>query len=343
MGAVKNLKVAIFGAGSIGCYLGGYLQAGGASVTFIGRDRIKWDLDMKGMTLTHYKRKTIAIAREAIDYQAGYDGLREADIILVCVKSQDTASAADAIRGVAQPNALIVSFQNGISNAETLRTITGLETLAGIVPFNVTIATRGEFHCGTEGDLIVEAAKDPRLKTLAKAFRKHGMGVKTTPEIANYQWGKLLVNLNNALSALSGGTLREGLSQKSYRQVLAAMMEEGLKICKSAGISPKSFGKASVEKTLKILRMPNILFGPIMNSILKIDENARSSMLDDLEGGRQSEIEYLQGEIVRLAAASGQYAPINTIIREQVIAAFAIHQSPMMSGDDMLALLEGIE
>lgn len=343
MGAIKKLNVAVLGAGAIGCYLGGYLQGGGAKVTFIGRERIKWDLDMKGMVLTHYKRKTLAIAREALNYQMDYDGLRAADIILVCVKSQDTAAAADAIRGVAQPNALIISFQNGISNAETIRTATGNETLAGIVPFNVTIAKRGEFHCGTEGDLIVEAHKDPRLKTLTKAFRKHGMGVKTTSEIADYQWGKLLVNLNNALSALSGGTLREGLSQKSYRRVLAAMMEEGLTVCKSARISPKSFGKASVEKTLKILRMPNVLFGPIMNSILKIDENARSSMLDDLEGGRMSEIEYLQGEIVRLAAATGQYAPINTIIREQVIIAFASHQSPKMSGDDMLALLEGIQ
>ena len=342
MGAVQNLKVVIFGAGSIGCYLGGYLQAGGAQVTFIGRDRIKWDLDMRGMTLTHYKRKTIEILREALDYQHGYDSLSTADVILVCVKSQDSRIAGEVLAQYGRPEALVISFQNGVSNAQTIGSISGHAVLAGIVPFNVTLVRRGEFHCGTEGDLIVQSLNDPRLKTLTKAFKKYGMGVKTTSDIASYQWGKLLVNLNNALSALSGGTLREGLSQRTYRQVLAAMMEEGLNICKGAGITPKSFGRASVEKTLKILRMPNMLFGPVMNKVLKIDENARSSMLDDLEAGKASEVEFLQGEIVRMANATGQYAPINMIIRDQVNAAFAAHKSPEMTGDDMLALLEGI-
>ncbi len=342
MGAMKNLRVVVFGAGSIGCYLGGYLQSAGAHVTFIGRERVKWDLDMKGMRLTHYKRRPIHIERNGVDYRLGYDVLADADVILVCVKSQDSAKAGSTIAQYARPDALIVSFQNGVSNAETLQQHSGRQTLAGIVPFNVTLSGRGEFHCGTEGDLIIQQDSDPRLATLAKGFRKSGIGAKLTPDIADYQWGKLLINLNNALSALSGGTLRAGLSQKSYRQVLAAMMEEGLTICKGAGINPKSFGKASVEKTLKILRMPNIVFKPVMNSILKIDENARSSMLDDLEAGRGSEVDFLQGEIVKLANATGQFAPINMMIMEQVHKAFAVHQSPNMTGDEMLNLFDSV-
>lgn len=342
MGAVQNLKIAVLGAGSIGCYLGGYLQAGGAQVVLIGRERIKWDLDMRGLVLTHYKRKPIRITKESISYETDYSSLAEADIILVCVKSQDTASTAQIIDQNAGPDTLLVSFQNGVSNAVSLYSMTGRRTLAAIVPFNVTQAQRGEFHCGTEGDLIVEADQDKRLKLMTKAFKKSGMGLKTTTDILDYQWGKLLVNLNNALSALSGGTLREGLSQKSYRMVLAAMMEEGLRVCKGAGYNPRSFGKASVQKTIKILRMPNVLFGPVMNGILKIDENARSSMLDDLEAGKPSEVEYLQGEIVRLANSTSQYAPINAIIRERVLSAFEKNASPNMSGDDMLELLHGI-
>jgi len=342
MGAVENLKIAILGAGSIGCYLGGYLQAGGAQVVFIGRGRIKWDLDMKGLTLTHYKRKPVYVAKEDLAFETDYKSLKDADIVLVCVKSQDSQSVGEIIADHTKPDTLVISFQNGVSNPETLRRTGDRPTLAAIVPFNVTSSLRGGFHCGTEGDLIIEQNDDPRLQTLIKAFKNKRMGVKTTPDIINYQWGKLIVNLNNALSALSGGTLREGLSQKSYRAVLADMMEEAQGICQGAGYAPKSFGKASVDKTIKILRMPNALFGPIMNSILKIDKSARSSMLDDLEAGKSSEVEYLQGEIVRLANASGQFAPINGIIRERVLAAFSNNQSPKLSGDDMLDLLDGL-
>ncbi len=340
MGALNPLNVVILGAGSIGCYLGGYLQSAGASVTFIGRERVKWDLDMKGLTLTHYKRRPVHISREHINYQMVYEPLAAADVILVCVKSQDTADVARTIAQLAPAQALLVSFQNGVSNAETLRQHTARPTLAAIVPFNVTPSGRGEYHCGTEGDLIIEATDDARSKTLVKAFKKSGIGVKTTKEIVNYQWGKLIINLNNALNALSGGTLRQGLSQKPYRQVCAAMMEEALNICRGAGTDPKSFSKTSVEKSIKVLRLPNLLFGPVMNNIIKIDENARSSTLDDLEAGKASEVDYLQGEIVRLARQTNQYAPINLTVLEHVQKAFMVGQSPNMTGDDLLNLFD---
>ncbi len=342
MVALNKLKIAVFGAGSIGCYLGGYLQSAGAPVTFIGRERVKWDLDLKGLILTHYRRPSIELARSNVHYSLNPADMAQADVILVCVKSQDTAQAADLILEHVSPQALIVSFQNGIGNADLIARMTGRKALAAIVPFNVTPVRRGELHCGTEGDLIIQQDNDPGLAALIKGFRKSKMGAKTVSRIADYQWGKLLVNLNNALSALSGGTLRAGLSQKAYRAVLADMMEEGLSVCKTAGISPKNFGKTSIARTIKILRLPNMMFDPVMNAILKIDESARSSMLDDLEGGKGSEVDYLQGAIVDLAASTGQSAPINQIILNEVHRAFQNAHSPLMSGADMQALIEDL-
>ena len=340
MRALKDLKISILGAGSIGSYLGGYLQSAGCQVTFIGRSRIKWDYDLRGMTLTHYHRKPVFHPAESLTYKMDYDSLVSADIILVCVKSQDTESVADLVAAHGAGSPLIVSFQNGIDNQGLLESRTGLPALGGIVPFNVTQVRRGELHCGTEGDLMIEASNDPRLALLIKAFRKSKMGAKTLPDITNYQWGKLLVNLNNALSALSGGTLREGLSQKDYRITLAAMMEEALGVCRGAGLNPKTFSKATLKKTISILRLPNFAFKPVMNAILKIDESARSSMLDDIEAGKSSEVDFLQGEIVKLAATTGQYAPINGAILQAVHAAFNVHQSPKMSGSEILELIK---
>jgi len=342
MGGIPDLKVAVLGAGSIGCYLGGYLQSSGCQVEFIGRNKFKWDADMKGMMLTHFKRPPIKFAPEEISYNLSPESLAGADVVLVCVKSQDTNSAGELIAKYAPEDCLVVSCQNGIDNQGRLANISGRHALGCIVPFNVTSVRRGHLHCGTEGALIIENDGDKRLSVLVKAFRKSGMGVKLTSEVADYQWGKLLVNLNNALSALSGDTLRAGLAQKEYRLVLAAMIEEAMGICKGAGLNPKNFGKATISKTIKILRLPNLLFGPVMNSVLKIDKTARSSMLDDLEAGKPSEVDYLQGEIVRLANQTGQFAPINSIVLAQVNAAFREHKSPMYSGEDLMGLLEGL-
>ena len=141
-----------------------------------------------------------------------------------------------------------------------------------------------------------------------------------------------MVNLNNALNALTGGTLKAGLLQRDYRRALAEIISEALNILRSTGIEPADFGNASADKMIKILRLPNFIYKIIMNRIVKIDENARSSMLDDLEMGRVSEVEYLQGEIVSLAQNTGQAAPHNQKILDLINQAFLKGESPKFTG-----------
>jgi len=312
----------------------------GAKVTFIGRQKFKTTLEENGLTLTHFARDEVLISPSGFTFSLNPADIAEAQIILVTVKSQDTDEAAQVIKTHAKPSAIIISFQNGVSNVEVLRKhLTEQTVLGGVVPFNVTGTGAGRFHCGTEGDLTVEAADDPRLATLVADFAKAGQGVDLSSDIAAVQWGKLLVNLNNALNALSGGTLRAALVQRDYRLALAAMVEEGLSVVRSAGIEPADFGKTSPAKMIKILRLPNFFYKLIMNMIVKIDANARSSMLDDLEMGRVSEIDYLQGEIVRLAAKTGQSVPINQTVLDLVNAAFKTGASPKLSGPEILQAL----
>jgi len=336
MTSLLPLKIAIFGAGSIGCYLGGQLAQAGAKVTFIGRQKFKTALEENGLTLTHFAREDIMISPSGFTFSLNPEDIAQAQIILVAVKSQDTDEAAQVIKVHANPGAIIISFQNGVSNADALRKhLTEQIVLGGVVPFNVTGTGAGRFHCGTEGDLTVEVTDDPRLERLVTDFAKAKQGLDISNDIAAVQWGKLLVNLNNALNALSGGTLRAALVQRDYRLALAAMIDEALGIVRGAGIEPDDFGKTSADKMTKILRLPNFLYKIIMNMIVKIDANARSSMLDDLEMGRVSEIDYLQGEIVRLATRTGQSAPINQAVLDMVNAAFKTGASPKLSGAEL--------
>lgn len=336
----NSLKVAVFGAGSIGCYLGGQLVYGGCDATFLGREKFQKEILENGLTLTHFERNILNLNFNDFEFSINPKSISEADIILVTVKSQDTQVAAETIAKYANTEALIISFQNGVSNKAVLKdTLAEHKVLGAVVPFNVTGPGPGKFHCGTEGNLSVESG-DERLTALVSAFSKSGQELDIYDDILPVQWGKLLVNLNNALNTLTGGTLRNGLMQRDYRTALAAIISEGLDIVRRANIEPADFGKASADKMIKILRLPNFIYAIIMNKIVKIDASARSSMLDDLEMGRRSEIDYLQGEVVKLAKETGQSAPYNQKILELINQAFLKGVSPNLSGTDLCKELD---
>ena len=330
-----SMNILIFGAGSIGCYLGGQLLNAGCNVTLLGREKLKKDILKNGLTLTHFTRDTIYLGSSAIKFTTNENSVGKADIIIVTVKSQDTMLTALTIAKFVQTNALIISFQNGVSNVGVLNQyLLHNKVLGGVVPFNVTGTGPGKFHCGTEGDLSVQSG-DIRLDQLVKAFAISEQGLDLYDDIIAIQWGKLLVNLNNALNTLTGGTLRSGLMQRDYRKVLAKLIEEGLYVVRASGVEPANFGKASADKMIKVLRLPNIIYRIIMNKIVKIDASARSSMLDDLEMGRHAEVDYLQGAIVKLAKQMGENAPYNEKILNLVNQAFVDGKSPYLLGTDL--------
>lgn len=335
-----DLNIVILGAGSIGCYLGGLLASAGSAVRFLGRARYAKALAGHGLTLTHFSKPPIHIAPENVDFQTGPEALAGADVILLCTKSGDSADAAAQINAFAPSDAIVVSFQNGISNADVLRDTLNLQrVLPAIVPFNVTSAGAGIFHCGTAGALVIAASADARIKKLKDAFEAAGQDVRHSDNIIGDQWAKMIVNLNNGLNTLSGGTLRAGLLQRDYRRALALLVEEALLVAKLNDVKMGTFNGRGPDMLLKTLRLPNLPYRLIMQLIVKIDAKARSSMLDDLDAGRVSEIDYLQGEIVARAAAVGTLAPHNRAIMDAVKMAFIARQSPNLSGGNILGLI----
>jgi 2-dehydropantoate 2-reductase len=131
-------------------------------------------------------------------------------------------------------------------------------------------------------------------------------------------WGKLLINLNNAVNALSGRTLIEELKRRDYRRVFATSIREGLALLKRADIEPATVGPISPAMLPRIINAPDWLFNRFFLKQWKIDAKARSSMADDLAAGRKTEIDYLNGELVRLAERLQRDAPVNRAIVELV-------------------------
>ena len=307
-------KVAILGAGSIGCYVGGAWQAAGVDVTFIGRERIAAEIEANGLTLTDQEGWRVRFEPGEVDFSTKPAALAKADIIALCVKSIGTAEAAKQIARHAKKGALVISFQNGVSNVETLRAALKdrFEAVHGMVPFNVAYSATA---AGTRASPETSIAQDrPETRALADRIGDRPGRLKLAEDMVAIAWGKLLINLNNAINALSGRTLLEQLKERDYRRVVAASMIEALEILEVAGIEPAKIGPVPPKLLPHAIASPDAIFNNVFLRVQRIDAKARSSMYDDLAARRPTEIDYLNGEVVKLAKSLGLEAPVNSTI-----------------------------
>lgn len=326
-------SICIAGAGSIGCFVGGMLIAAGRDVALLARPRVIAEIRTHGLRLTSFEGLDQRIAAEGIKLSDHPAVLAGARYVLVTVKSADTAGMAEQIARYAPADAVIVSLQNGVGNVATLRErLPGWRVLGGMVPFNVVALGEGRYHRATSGNILVEkdsAGTDTELSV-------PGLTLRSTDDIVGVQWGKLLINLNNALNALSDMPLREQLAQRSWRRLFADQMAEGLAVLKADGIRLVPATPVPIALMLHLLRLPDFLFALVLGRTMKIDPNARSSMWEDLQRGRRTEIDYLQGVIVERARRRGMPAPLSqrvvALVRE---AEAASRGSPALSAEQV--------
>lgn len=315
------MKIGVVGAGAIGSYVGGRLRARGADVVFFGRARVRDVLREKGLTLEDGAGagQTLRVSREELRFVTEVSALADRDVLLVCVKSGQSAEVARDLAAVADENALVVSMQNGLRNAEVLREELRTQTvLGGIVGFNVVEVEPGTFRRATTAPLIFEAHEDPRVHALAERLRASDVETEVTHELRAKQWSKLVMNLNNALSALTGVPTQRLIFEEPYRRSVRAISKEALDVIARAGQKPSRIGPLPVQIFPYFLSLPSAVLRVVTRIQVKIDPSARSSMWDDLTKRRITEVDQLNGEIVRLAASIGRKAPLNERIVELV-------------------------
>jgi 2-dehydropantoate 2-reductase len=305
---IPDRPIGIAGAGSIGCFVGGMCAAAGRRVALLARPRVIQEIEAGGLRLTSFEGfdRTIASTELTLSDDPAIFG--DAGVVLVTVKSADTADMADIIARHAPSDAVVVSLQNGIGNVSVLRQrLRGRRVLAGMVPFNVVSAGAGRFHRSTSGDIVIEQDDAGTAAQLSVP----GLAMRPSQNIAGVQWGKLLVNLNNALNALGDLPLRQQLAQRRWRMLFADQMAEGLAAIKAEGIKPVSSTPIPPSWTPPLLRLPDAIFEVVLGRTMKIDPEARSSMWEDLRRGRATEIDYLQGVITEIADRRGLQVPLS--------------------------------
>ena len=305
---ILDRPIAVAGAGSIGCFVGGMQAAAGRRVALLARPRVIREIESNGLRLTSFEGLKHEIGSRQLTLSDDPAVFADAGVVLVTVKSADTAEIAEAIARHAPPDAVVVSLQNGVGNAALLRQrLPGRMVLAAMVPFNVIAPGEGRFHRATSGDIVIEQDDAGTADRLSVP----GLKMRAARDIAGVQWGKLLLNLNNAINALSGLPLRQQLAQRSWRTLFADQIAEGLAAIRAEGIRPVSSTPVPAGWTPHLLRLPDAMFAMVLGRTMRIDPHARSSMWEDLQRGRRTEIDYLQGVITEIADRRHLQVPLS--------------------------------
>ena len=331
------LRVGIIGAGSIGCYVGAALMMGGAEVSFLGRERMAAELAEHGLRISDFRGLNHHIPATQLRFYTDIAAMADRDCVIVTVKSGDTEAIASDLASALDARATIISLQNGVGNTAVLkRAMPSNTVLPGMIAFNVLQSGKGYFHAGTDGEVIIQDA--PITEELAGYFRASATPFAANADMRSVQWSKLLLNLNNPINALSGIGLKDELSQRAYRCCLAALQREALAAIKAANIPLQKLTAVPAEWLPTILGLPDFVFKRLAQPMLAIDPLARSSMWEDLERGRKTEVEWLNGEVIRLAAEHGLAAPVNEQVRALVQLAEQGGRRDYR-GDELLAII----
>ncbi|KAJ3214747.1 hypothetical protein HDU67_001286 [Dinochytrium kinnereticum] len=331
--------VAIYGAGLIGSYLGASLATSPASfppkVHFIGRPKFMEKIKKaNGLTVTiRTNAASVPKTRHAdpsqVNPHTSLQAFKESlevgpEFLAVCVKRTSSVEVARELReagfseevrdregdGWFWRNTTVITLQNGARAAGFLRDLVGetMDVVEGMWPFNVVEPEEAHFFQASVGPVYV--ADSDKGRAFMKLLLAAGVDCKVSSEMDNVLYGKLLLNLNNAVSALSGVPLKAELSQRQFRDVLSKCISEALAVYTASGIHPASFTSIPVWMIPYVLSLPDFAFLRIASSMLSIDEKATSSTYEDLKAKRLTEIDYLQGEICRLGIEHNVATPV---------------------------------
>ena len=330
------------GAGAIGGYVGGRLAATrGAEVTLIGRKALADAVARHGLTVRELDREDRVDAAE-VRVEEDPRFLSSCDVDFCCVKCGATAKVAEALASALEPATVVVSLQNGLRNHEILQdALPRNPVLPAVVTFNVMKQDVAVFHRTTSGPLIIETRAEGQDRAWVDALRASGIEVQEVRPIAPEQWTKLLLNLNNAVGALSSAPTRDMILSRQYRRLIVLLLDEALDVLDRAGIHPAKFHGISLRIMSFIMRLPTPIVRVVVRAQVRVDPEARVSMWTDLERRRPTEVDFLNGEIVSLARKHGMKAPVNRRIVELVHEAERESKgSPGMSADALLRTLE---
>ena len=289
------MKTAVMGAGAVGCYYGGMLARAGNAVTLIARAQHVQAVQRAGLRLETRSFDAFVAMQASPDASA----VRGAKLVLFCVKSTDTESAGAAMAPFLEPDAVVLSLQNGVDNAERLQALLRQPVVPAVVYVATEMAGPGHVKHHGRGELVI--GPTPTSAELIAEFANAQVPVQVSDNIAGALWAKLIVNCAyNAVSAIAQqpyGRMVQGVGVKG---VMQDAVRECIAVATAMGVTLPDAMWDSVERISAA--MPT----------------QYSSTAQDLARGKPSEIDHLNGYVVIRGDRHGVATPVNRALHALV-------------------------
>jgi 2-dehydropantoate 2-reductase len=330
------MKIAVIGAGAIGCITGGLLWHEGVDVVLLGRKAQVEAINANGLFVGGITGgKTCMVpAAETLTFRP--------DILLLAVKSQDVEEACVSVRELVSDSA-VLTMQNGVRSDELVSEILGRERIvSSVVMFGATYVEPGKVDFNFHGGLVMGKAfpeVDDETFIKVKDLMSAAFDVIVSDDIHGAHWTKLILNLNNAISGILGREIRDVFSDPELCRLGLDVMREALRVMDESGIRLASLPDLSVDKLRGLLNAPDEVGAEVYGNIMKNLSMTPlpGSVLQSIARGRETEVDFLNGEIALLASSNGFAAPLNEGITRLVKGVTA--ESGYMSRDELLGAL----
>lgn len=311
------MRTAVIGAGAIGCLTAGYLKLKGKDVSLVGRSEAVKAIRDKGLEISGVRgsSKLEIPAAEYLNYKP--------QLVILATKTQDIKPALEANISLIR-DALLVTTQNGVQ-AENICAgyIPAENIVASIIMFGATNLKPGKVVHNFEGSWILGlpfSDKDADKMLQLSAFLESAFSCVIADDIKGMKFLKIFVNANNCIPAILGKSMQEVFSDPQISRISIAIWKEGLQIVSQAGIKLVSLPGFAVENVTRLVSMPGgeaaKVFSGIMRSLS--DEPLYGSILQSIMRGRPSEVDYINGEFLKLAETYRSSADLNKLLVDMV-------------------------
>jgi 2-dehydropantoate 2-reductase len=307
------MKISIIGSGAMGSLFGGRLSLAGQDVVLydIYRDHVN-AINTSGLSIEDAATGEITLVHPRASTDP--ESVRDSDVLIIFVKSTTTEEAARTFKAFAKPGSIALTLQNGLGNEEILRSYFGAAgTAAGVTSQGATFLGPGRIRHAGKGPTHISMSDgdQARLAPLAEALAAAGFETHVDKAVLDMVWSKLIINVGiNALTALLSVTNGRLVDFEDTKAIMADLVAEALEVVKAKGVR---------------LSYPDPL--AVVYDVAKKTGANFSSMLQDFQKNRQSEIDFMNGAIVREAKALGIPVPVNETITRLVRVADSIHTS----------------
>jgi 2-dehydropantoate 2-reductase len=292
-----TIQVAVLGAGAVGCFFGGMLARAGHRVTLIGRPVHVDAIARNGL---RFEAKTFSENIKA-EASTSAEAVRGAKLVLFCVKSTDTDAAAAQIAPHLAPDAVVVNLQNGVDNTERIQAVVKNPVVPAVVYVATEMAGPGHLKHHGRGDLVIGSPYAEANLEIKNRFEAAGVPVVISDNVDGELWAKLVVNCAyNAVSAITQLPYGKMIQGAGVRELMRDVVEETLAVAKALGVK---MAPDMLERTYRIAEAMPSQF---------------SSTAQDLARGKPTEIDHLNGYVVRQGAALGVPTPANRALHALV-------------------------